>query len=748
MQLPTTGHMVAVARSATGLQYAVTDDSAGVTAGDYLAARPKGLVVIADYTLLAIPEVLDGVTSEALALLPPRPEWSATRVATAWLSSPHTAASLPLGQLPSLQRIIRTRADLQAAADRQFRAIDAQTTALSERYVAAFRDPSPEGARSQIIPPLLNVLREYPTLEMLREAGVVRLAHAVEALAPGQGSEVMDKLLALRADTAPSRTTPAEELLAANTIPAAIDIFLRLKQQIEDLDRRFYALFRDARATDATTVFDPIQTENGSAQHDEGERYTAQQAIEEIEGLFAKRFREDRNPRWDYERFVALTRGAPSFSAGEKLRVATVGQLLALSVDAYVDAQRLRLEAARLLASSHGPDDGVDDARLAIALTDALTFDPLEHIPQLRAAIGRSAHATPELLAEAAGLYTLVLALFRELDRHPASLERMRELIAAGPESGPARAPADITEFFLAGKQVSLSDEAIEGLRVRAVHSSLSTPYRSYLHFATMYSVFTTKRVEQGMLAWALVLRTKAWQHYNPQFMGMARLIYSHYLASQGEFGQAWRELRSVHTSEVSGAHIIDRVLSGLHALRYQLAAQNYRAALVETSPQGPLSIDFIRERAHWTTAIALMIRGSALAQAGDTKAALVHFARTAELASLTNEWTTVLGFETLEFRAWLESLTPASLPPGMSEAELQGLLSRPILIGKTLPALTQQHRRILSLLVSGRTLVAIAAEMHISPNTLKGHARELYSRLGVANREQAVHAAAAYDLL
>lgn len=58
------------------------------------------------------------------------------------------------------------------------------------------------------------------------------------------------------------------------------------------------------------------------------------------------------------------------------------------------------------------------------------------------------------------------------------------------------------------------------------------------------------------------------------------------------------------------------------------------------------------------------------------------------------------------------------------------------------IPGLTRREREVLSLLPSGSPLSAIAAELFISPNTLKATVRSLYRKLGVSSRQEAVDAA------
>jgi len=60
---------------------------------------------------------------------------------------------------------------------------------------------------------------------------------------------------------------------------------------------------------------------------------------------------------------------------------------------------------------------------------------------------------------------------------------------------------------------------------------------------------------------------------------------------------------------------------------------------------------------------------------------------------------------------------------------------------------LSGRERLVLAQVKRGLTVAAIAAELYISPNTVKTHLRRLYSKLGVSTREEAIRAARALGL-
>jgi len=55
------------------------------------------------------------------------------------------------------------------------------------------------------------------------------------------------------------------------------------------------------------------------------------------------------------------------------------------------------------------------------------------------------------------------------------------------------------------------------------------------------------------------------------------------------------------------------------------------------------------------------------------------------------------------------------------------------------LPGLTTREREVLGLLAEGLTNAGIAGRLHVSPNTVASHLKNLYSKLGVDSRSQAV---------
>jgi DNA-binding NarL/FixJ family response regulator len=88
-------------------------------------------------------------------------------------------------------------------------------------------------------------------------------------------------------------------------------------------------------------------------------------------------------------------------------------------------------------------------------------------------------------------------------------------------------------------------------------------------------------------------------------------------------------------------------------------------------------------------------------------------------------------------------------LPTGASKARLISAV-REVGRGGTLlhppevpsEGLTTREQEVLELVASGATNVEIGAELHLSPNTVKGHTRSLYRKLKARNRADAVQRA------
>ena len=61
---------------------------------------------------------------------------------------------------------------------------------------------------------------------------------------------------------------------------------------------------------------------------------------------------------------------------------------------------------------------------------------------------------------------------------------------------------------------------------------------------------------------------------------------------------------------------------------------------------------------------------------------------------------------------------------------------------------LSEREREVLGLLASGKTNREVAAELYVSPGTVKAHVAAIYRKLGAHNRAEMLNKARAFGLL
>ena len=71
-----------------------------------------------------------------------------------------------------------------------------------------------------------------------------------------------------------------------------------------------------------------------------------------------------------------------------------------------------------------------------------------------------------------------------------------------------------------------------------------------------------------------------------------------------------------------------------------------------------------------------------------------------------------------------------------------------PVAAPRAVPPLTDREVDILTCLPTRLSIEDIAARLHISPNTVKTHLKNLYRKLGATSRNQAIAKAVEADLL
>ncbi len=86
----------------------------------------------------------------------------------------------------------------------------------------------------------------------------------------------------------------------------------------------------------------------------------------------------------------------------------------------------------------------------------------------------------------------------------------------------------------------------------------------------------------------------------------------------------------------------------------------------------------------------------------------------------------------------WLDRLRRAATPTG----------GVPVAAGDHVATLTGRERDVLRLLAGRLTVREIAAELYVSPNTLKFHLKTIYRKLGVGSRAEAAEVARSMSAL
>lgn len=753
------------------LSFALADTGGDVVREGHLPAEVDAeALVIADYGLLDRPEILRlGVRRTCLvaprsaALGSGYADADPRTVLRAWLAEKREARAIVREpDLDALRGHLEARSALIHLRDQMLEQIGRRVGAASREYLAIVsRDGS-------ILPEAMALLREYPTPRLLDETGIIELTRAIEQA--GSGSRpTIDRLLRLAEAPMRPHDPPASELAEA-LLPGDIERHLILQQQLYALDLRIYRTVRpDPAPEDLDSASFPSDTGRFSLFTDSPSSTTRQpcrsgvapaQSLRIVEEVYARRCAPERSPRADYEIYRAAREplDVADLPVEDALRLETVGQHLALAAGSFFDAIRYRTAADRLLAAE-GEEGSVSprtraDAALTNAVTEVCAVDLVQGFSSLRAIVEGefAASACSELLTEALGLMGLIIVLFGEHHAYPEVLRGARARIPEHGGCSSSRAPIDITELFLVSSRPETSAEEFETVRERADQHSRDTVYRSFYHYVMMLSTYTTKDVERGLHHYTLIKQDGLWARFNRRFDRLANLSYAIHLAARGEFATARRQLVQHQTSYKSISDGADFLIQGLFQLRMDLAVGRHQSVLAETMPDGPfgeLQIQGVHLRRY--APISLVLRGTALLREGERELAFECFTRATQQSVMSEEWFALLAGETLEYRAWLESIDPSDpegLPAGLRPEVLAGVLSRPVLLQHTLDPLTPQQTRILRFLAQERSAASIAAELHISSNTLKTHLRQLYHRLGVRSRAQAVVYAEMYGLL
>lgn len=747
------------------VEYVLAEDDGtalqrGMLAADLPADIDFDTVVLADYSLIEHPEVLK-LPGHPVGLVVPGAVIAGTAacVVREWTTESRSArAVVAAAELDALRDHIGTRRELALLRDRLYDEIT-DRVAVSREYLETLSGGGP------IPEPLFPLLRKYPTPRTIDPAGALALAQAVDQTSL-YGESIIDRLLQLVERSAVGHTIELE--LSEALLPGDIDRYLTLQDQLRALDLTLYDAVRSGTILgDAASASLPSRDNRSFSLFTLGPAEPASlpgvittdpaALLAGVEEAYARRSTSERNPGPDYETYRAAQAciELDVLPAEAALRLNIAGQHLALASGDFFEAIRCRTACDRMLASATDDlSDGVRaDASLSLAITEMCAVDFVQGFASLRLVVESelAAAASPELFTEALGLMGFVIVTFGEYEAYPEALRLARERIDEHGGSGTSRALTDIADFFLSAGRPDADPAEVEALRERADVHSRDTVYRSYYHYIAMIAAHLTKDVEQGIWHYTQIQQEGLWARFNRRFDKLSRLAYAIHLAARGEFAAARRELSTHVASYKSVSDGAEYLIQGLFGLRLDLAVGQHQNVLAETMPNGALG-ELRIQRVHLRrySAISLVLRGTALLREGESEMGVECFARATQHAVLSDEWFALLAGETLEYRAWLESLEPADpegLPGGISPSLLAAILSRPVLIRHNVEPLTPQQARILRLLAQNRSAASIAAELHISPNTLKTHMRQLYQRLGVRSRDQAVLYAEMYGL-
>lgn len=155
-----------------------------------------------------------------------------------------------------------------------------------------------------------------------------------------------------------------------------------------------------------------------------------------------------------------------------------------------------------------------------------------------------------------------------------------------------------------------------------------------------------------------------------------------------------------------------------------------------------------MQETRVWPRALvkALAIKSGCARRRGDPSAAADLFRQCARVAIENGLLLSLAVLPREDFLDLLGLAFPDGRPPELDAvAQCSPIFAPPV---NELVRLTVQERRVLAELATGRTLVQVAARLHLSENTAKVHTRSIYRKLEVNSRQQAIAEAARRGLI
>lgn len=344
-------------------------------------------------------------------------------------------------------------------------------------------------------------------------------------------------------------------------------------------------------------------------------------------------------------------------------------------------------------------------------------------------------HLTRAEHVELLGAIALVDALAGELDRAVTQVRYAKELAEGTDlmETGYG-APALIAEVFVSDERFELPTSiAAEPAMLRAAHRNEWEPfaYAVSAQLLALQSRFiealdTVERSLQGYTTWE---RTG----FGADF---ARLIRARLLLSIGHADESWEILQTLEPHE-DHALCPARITAQLRMLHGDLlgaeeAIRDCEALGGAHCTRTMVDIQLIRAGIE-------SARGNVAASELNADRAFVTMGRTGARAGLQRIPSSTLAV--LSRRA-IERPHNADVT-----RMLTAIVEKTIGEESRIEPLSARERLVLAQVQRGLTVAAIAAELYISPNTVKTHLRRLYRKLGVNTREQAMRAARSLGL-
>jgi LuxR family maltose regulon positive regulatory protein len=237
-----------------------------------------------------------------------------------------------------------------------------------------------------------------------------------------------------------------------------------------------------------------------------------------------------------------------------------------------------------------------------------------------------------------------------------------------------------------------------------------------------------------------------------------------------GEREDASRTLiEAVRIARADGNH-----LAAMHASGGLAAIEHERGDAVSAGARAAEAIALAEKHdlsEHWASSLSLTVRGQLLAQGDDPEAADRVLLRASELArrgvaSIEIAYSLLalasirqrLGRREEAQRIYEEARTaiarcedPGILTARLARAERQAKVASPLRGGRTSAGserLSDAELSVLRLLRSELSQREIAGELHLSFNTIKTHTRNIYRKLGVAERTEAISRARELSLI